>query len=91
MQNFICYYKWRCVHGCLFIKLLFLPVYSSEAGGEFGSSGFMMCDAGAATPVPRTAFFCAWAINIIMWTGHGTCVLLSHYSFYVFPVEVYSD
>jgi|GEM_PF-5939566 len=27
---------------------LFLPIYAAEAGGEFGSGGFMMCDAGAA-------------------------------------------
>ena len=43
MQNFVCYCKRRCVLGCLFIKLLFLPIYSSQAGGEFGSVCSSVC------------------------------------------------
>ena len=54
----------------MFIKLLFLPVYSPEAGGEFGSSGFMMCHALATLSVPRTSFFCTRTLYVIIWTGH---------------------
>ena len=70
MQNFVCYCKRRCVHGCLFIKLLFLPIYAAEAGREFGSGGFVVSYTGPTETVPRTVFRTR-AIYVIMWTGHG--------------------
>jgi hypothetical protein len=51
--------------------LLFLPIYTTQAGGEFGSMCFMMRDTLAALSVSGTSLFRARAINIIMWTGHG--------------------
>jgi len=50
--------------------LLFLPIYTTQAGGEFGSMCFMMRDTLAALSVTGTIFG-TWAVNIIMWTWHG--------------------
>ena len=60
----------------MFIKLLFLPVYSPEAGGEFGSVCFVVCDAGTTETVTRTVFRTS-AIYVIMWTGHGSYSFLA--------------
>lgn len=49
--------------------LLFLPIYTTQAGGEFGSMCFMMRDTLAALSMSGTSLFRARAINIIMWTG----------------------
>lgn len=50
--------------------LLFLPIYITQAGGEFGSMCFMMRDTLAALSVSGTSLFRTRAIDIIMWTGH---------------------
>jgi len=47
-----------------------LPIYSTQAGGEFGSCGFVVGDTGATMSVTRTVFR-TWAIYVIMWTRHG--------------------
>jgi len=78
------FFVWYCSFGlCLFASfavllvkktqamLLFLPIYTTQAGGEFGSMCFMMRDTLAALSVSGTSLFRARAINIIMWTGHG--------------------
>ena len=49
---------------------LFLPIYSTQAGGGFGSVCFVVCDALTTLSVPRTAFFCTGTIYVIMWTRH---------------------
>lgn len=51
--------------------LLFLPINTSEAGGEFGSVRFMIGNALAALSVPRASLLCTRAFYVIMWTGHG--------------------
>ena len=62
---------------------IFLPVYASQAGGEFGSCGFVMSDASTTMPVPRTVFQTrAW--YVIMWTGHGVTFLMLRWKFYLF-------
>lgn len=50
--------------------LLFLPIYTTQAGGEFGSMCFMMRDTLAALSVSGTSLFRTRAIDIIMWTWH---------------------
>ncbi len=54
-------------------------IICSEAGGEFGSGGFMMCDAGTTETVTRTSLFRTKAIYIIIWTGHGV-ILIQYYT-----------
>ena len=50
--------------------MLVLPVYATEASGEFCAGGFVVGDTGAAMSVTRTIFG-ARAIYVIMWAGHG--------------------
>ncbi len=57
--------------------LLFLPINTPQAGGEFGAVFFMVRDALTAFSVPRASFFRARTINIVMWTGHVIFVLSS--------------
>ena len=47
------------------IQKLLLPLYLSEAGGEFGAVFFMMCNALAALSVTGTAFFRARTIDTL--------------------------
>ena len=49
---------------------LLLPVYATEADGEFMTVCSVMCDALTTTSVPR-AILRTRAIYVIMWTGHG--------------------
>ena len=50
--------------------LLFLPIYSSEAGGEFGAVCFVVSYTLTTLSVSRTSLFRARAIYVIMRTGH---------------------
>lgn len=52
-----------------FRQVVLLPLNASQARREFGSGGFMMCDARATKSVPRTVFRTR-AIYVIIWTGH---------------------
>ena len=54
----------------VFLFTLFLPIYTTEAGGEFGSCGFVVSYTGTTETVTRTVFG-AETIYVIMWTGHG--------------------
>ena len=45
------------------------PIYSTEAGGEFGPVFFMMRNTRTTMPVTRTVFRTR-AIYVIMWTEH---------------------
>ena len=58
---------------------LFLPLYSTEAGGELSSVGFMMRDTLAALSVPRTSLFHTRAIDIIIRTGHIILILFTRW------------
>ena len=55
---------------CILFSVSLLPLYPTQAGGEFGSVCSMVCDALTTLSVTRTVFRTR-AINIIMWTGHG--------------------
>ena len=50
-------------------KLRF-PLYPAEAGWEFFAVFFVMCDTGTTHSVPRTSFFCARTVDMVMRTGH---------------------
>ena len=47
-----------------------LPIYSTQAGGEFGSVCFVVCYAGTTETMAGT-IFCVRTIDVIIWTGHG--------------------
>ena len=51
-------------------RLLRLPLYPTQAGGEFGSVCFVVGDTGTTETVTRTAFFCAGTIYVIICAGH---------------------
>lgn len=54
----------------ILLSQLFLPIYSPQARREFGSVGFVMCNALTALSMPRASFLRTWAIYVIMWTRH---------------------
>ncbi len=56
---------------CILYSVSFLPIYTTQAGGEFGSVCFVVSNALTALSVSGTSLFRARAIDIIMWTGHG--------------------
>ena len=53
------------------IQKLLLPLYLSEAGGEFLPVFFMMCYTLATLSVTGTVFLCTETIDGVMWAGHG--------------------
>ena len=55
---------------CILFRVSLLPIYSTQAGGEFGSVCFVVIDALTTLSVTRTSLFCTGAIYVIMWTGH---------------------
>ena len=58
------------------IQKLLLPLYPTQAGGEFGAVLFVVGNALTAMSMTGTAFFRAGTIDVIMWTmGHGYFVL----------------
>ena len=59
---------------------LSLPVYATQAGREFRSCFLVVCYALAALAVTRAILFGAWAIYVIMWTGHGYFVLFARFA-----------
>ena len=61
-----------------------LPIYSTQAGGEFGAVFFMMCHALAALSVTGTVFRTR-AIYVIMWTGHT--IYRSNASVKILPIS----
>lgn len=67
-------------------RLLRLPLYPTQAGGEFGSMCFVMCYAGATDTVTLTVFRTR-TLNIIMWTGHGIIPLPYLYYWFWFEAE----
>ena len=50
---------------CILFSVSLLPIYAAEAGGEFGSGGFMMQYTGTTDAVTGTVFFCAGTINTL--------------------------
>ena len=64
---------------CILFSVSFLPVYSPEASGEFGSGGFVVRYAGTTETVTRTVFRTR-AIYVIMWTGHDVIPFLHDFS-----------
>ena len=56
----------------VFLFTLFLPIYTMEAGGEFGAVCFVVCYTLTALSVTRTGFFRAGTVYGVMWAmGHG--------------------
>ena len=82
------------------IQKLLLPLYLSEAGGEFGAVCFMVCYALTALPVTRTAFLCTGTIDgvyflycdtdmvFMMYDGLFTCTFFATFGIDVRTVDV---
>ena len=48
--------------------LLFLPIYATQACRQLGSVRFVVCYTLATLSMPRTSFFRARTIYVIIWT-----------------------
>ena len=64
---------------CILYSVSLLPIYSTQAGGEFGSVCFVVSDASTTETVTRTVFR-ARAIYVIMWTGHSVIPFLHDFA-----------
>ena len=60
----------RIESGVMDKRLLRLPLYPTQAGGEFCSVCFVVSYAGTTMSMTGTVFRTR-AIYVIMWTGHG--------------------